>query len=255
MISPILTIAKYTLLEAMRNRLMWLQAGVLVIGIGLSGFLAEVAITESRQIQLALLGAFLRYSAVFLLATFVVTSIVREANDKGLEGVLALPLPRASYALGKLAGYCALSLVPALSASAVVSTMVPWDQALLWTLTLIGELWLVAGFSLLCVFTFNQVMASLSAVFAFYLLARSVTALQLIGHGPYTRETPSQQVLNALLSGLSKVLPRLDDFARTDWLVYGNGDLSSLPMVALQTGLYLTLLSAATLFDLYRKNL
>lgn len=255
MFHPILIIAKYTLLEALRNRLMWLQAAVLLIGIGLSGFLAEVAVTESRQIQLAMLGAFLRYSAVFLLATFVVTSIVREANDKGLEGVLALPLPRASYALGKLTGYCALALIPALSAAIVVATMVPADQALLWTLTLIAELWLVAGFSLLCVFTFNQVMASLSAVFAFYLLARSVTALQLIGHGPFRRDTPSQWVLNTLLDGLSKVLPRLDDFARTDWLVYGGGDLSTLPAVAAQAAVYLTLLAAAALFDLYRKNL
>jgi ABC-type transport system involved in multi-copper enzyme maturation permease subunit len=255
MIHAVRTIATYTLLEALRNRLMWLQAAVVVIGLGLSGFLAEVAITESRQIQVALLAAFLRYSAVFLLATFVVTSIVREANDKGLEGVLALPIPRAAYALGKLAGFCALALVPALSAGVLMAWLAPADQALVWTLSLAVELWVVAAFSLLCVFTLHQIMAALSAVMAFYLLARSVTALQLIGHGPYSRDTPSQVVLNAMLDGLSKVLPRLDEFARTDWLVYGGAQADVLLPLAAQAALYLALLASAALFDLYRKNL
>ena len=89
------TIAYYTLLEALRNRLMWLLGLVLVIGIGLSGFLSDLAVTEQKETQVALLAAFLRFTAVFLMVIFVVTSLVREANDKGLELVLALPLPRA----------------------------------------------------------------------------------------------------------------------------------------------------------------
>ena len=61
------TIAFYTLLESPANRLMWLFVLVALIGIAISGFLQEIAITESRQIQVALLAAFLRFSAVFLL--------------------------------------------------------------------------------------------------------------------------------------------------------------------------------------------
>ena len=82
------TIAYYTLLEALRNRLMWLLGLVLVIGIGLSGFLSDLAVTEQKETQVALLAAFLRFTAVFLMVIFVVTSLVREANDKGLELVL-----------------------------------------------------------------------------------------------------------------------------------------------------------------------
>jgi hypothetical protein len=52
-------------------------------------------VTESAQVQVSLLAAFFRFAAVFLVATFVVTSLVLEFNDKGLELVLALPLPRA----------------------------------------------------------------------------------------------------------------------------------------------------------------
>ena len=255
MFHQIRTIAYYTLLEALRNRLMWLLGLVLVIGVGLSGFLSELAITESRPIQVALLAAYLRFSAVFLLATFVVTSIVREFNDKGLEGVLALPLPRAGYLLGKLAGFACLALVPALLFGGLVSLLTSPQQALFWTLSLVAELWIVAAFSLLCVLSLNQITAALAAVMAFYLLARSVTALQLIGHGPFNSDKPSQRFINTVIDGISKALPHLDDFTRTEWLVYFTGGWNSMVPVLAQTALYLVLLGSAAVFDLYRKNL
>lgn len=249
------TIAFYTLLEALRNRLMWLFLFIALIGIGLSGFLNELAITESRQIQVALLAAFLRFSAVFLIAAFVVTSMVREFNDKGLELVLALPMPRASYLLGKLAGFAALSMIPALLFGLLTAFFSPPAQAALWTISLIGELWIVAAFSLLCVLSFNQIMAALSAVIAFYLLARSVTALQLIGGSSLNDQSLSQQTINAVINAISAVLPHLDKFTRTEWLVYHSGTWMTLSPLLMQTAIYLSLLVGASLFDLYRKNI
>ena len=87
---------------------MWLLGLVLLAAIGVSGFVGELALIESIEIKVSLLAVLLRFSAVFLIATFVVTSLVRDFNEKGLDLVLALPLPRAGYVLGKLAGYSAL---------------------------------------------------------------------------------------------------------------------------------------------------
>ncbi len=249
------TIAYYTLLEALRNRLMWLLGLILVAGIGISGFLGELAVTESAQVQVALLAAFFRLAAVFLVATFVVTSLVREFNDKGLELVLALPLPRAGYVLGKLAGFAALAVVPALLFGALTAFFAPPLQATLWTVSLLAELWIVAAFSLLCVLTFNQIMAALSAVMAFYLLARSIAALQLIGQGGISSDSLSQKVVAGVINAIALMLPRLDQFTRTEWLAYGGGGWATLAPLLVQTALYMTLLTGAGLFDLYRKNL
>ena len=249
------TIAFYTLLEALRNRLMWLVIAVALIAIGISGFLNELALTESRQIQVALLAAFLRFSAVFLLATFVVTSMVREFNDKGLELLLALPLPRAGYLLGKLAGFAALALVPALVFGSLTMFFSPLEQTAQWTISLICELWIVAAFSMLCVLTFNQIMAALSAVMTFYLLARSLAALQLIASDPMNAATLSQQVINAVINTLSAVLPHLDEFTKTEWLVYQTGTWTGLSILLAQGAIFLALLAGASLFDLYRKNI
>jgi ABC-type transport system involved in multi-copper enzyme maturation permease subunit len=106
----IFTLAGTTLLEAARNRLFWLAAIAVGVALGLAQFLNQVAITESLEIQVALLAALLRVAAVFIVATFIITSMVREANDKVTELMLSPPAPRSSCLQGKFAG-CALVAV------------------------------------------------------------------------------------------------------------------------------------------------
>jgi len=254
MLRPALTIARYTLLEALRNRLAWLLLAAALGAVGVSGFLNELALTESGQLQAALLAAALRLAAVFLIATFVVTSMVRETAEGGLELLLALALPRAAYVLGKLAGYALLALAPALVFGALGLLFAPPDQAALWAASLLCELWLVAAFSLLCTLTLQQVLPALAAALGFYLLARLIGTLQLLGHGGASH-AGAQRIMGAGIDALALLLPHLDGFTRSDWLVYHNGDAAALLAIAAQTALYVALLAAAALFDLYRKNL
>ena len=249
----ILTIARYTLLEALRNRLLWLLLLMALGAVGVSGFLNELALTESRQLQAALLGAVLRLAAVFLIATFVVTSMLREAHDHGLQMLMALPMPRAVYLFGKLAGFGALALLPALLFGALGLFFAPPAQAALWAVSLLCECWIVAAFALLCSLTLNQVLPALAAAFSFYLLARVIGALQLLGHGATGSHSAGQQALNTGIDALALLLPHLDRFTRGDWLVYHDGGGADLAGIAAQTAIYVALLAAAALFDLYRK--
>jgi len=250
-----LAIARYTLLEALRNRLAWLLVLAAIGAVGLSGFLNELALTESRQLQAALLAAVLRLAAVFLIATFVVTSMVREANDKGLELLLALPMPRAVYLLGKLAGFAALAVLPALMFGALALFFATPAQAALWGASLLCELWIVAAFSLLCMLTLNQVLPAMAAACAFYLLARLIATLQLLGHSQAGAQAASQRVLNFGLDGIALLLPHLDGFTRTEWLLYRTGTAADLAAILVQTAVFVGLMTAAALFDLYRKNI
>ena len=96
MFSKIGVIATYTALEALRNRLFLVVFVLIVASVGLAEFVSQVAITESQQIQSALLGSVLRMTAVLFVSLFVISSMAREFNDKGFELVLSLPLPRSS---------------------------------------------------------------------------------------------------------------------------------------------------------------
>ena len=254
-LAPARTIARYTVLEALRSRLLWLFVLAACGAAGLAGFLQQLALTESGAVQAALLAATLRLASVFLLATFIVTSMAREAADKGLELLLALPMPRAAYLLGKLLGHAALAAVPAALFGALMALFAAPAQAALWALSLLGELWIVAAFSLLCAASLQQALPALAAVSGFYVLARLLGSLQLLAHSPQAGRSWAQQAMAGGIDVLALLLPRLDDFTRTEWLLYGTGDLPALAGVAAQTAIYVGLLAACALCDFYRRNI
>ncbi len=251
----VLPIARYTLVEARRNRLVWLALILVVSGLALTQFLQQVAITESNQIQTALLAALARAGAVFILAGFVVTSMVREFNDKVTELVLSRPIRRSSYFFGKLAGYAAVALAFALIASAPLALFAPATRVALWGVSLACELFIVTAFALFCVLSLTQVMSALAAVTGFYLLARSIGALQIMAANPLSGDSSlAQQVVNFVVGAIAFILPELDRMTQTGWLLYAAPTTAEMLQILAQTLIYALLLCGAALFDLQRKN-
>jgi len=249
-------IARVVFLEAVRGRLLWLVIAILIIGLGLAEFTADVAITESEQIVRGLLGSWLRASAVFVMALFVVTSMVRDFNDKGTELILSLPIPRGVYLFGRLAGYSGVAAVMALLCVLFLLLYVPVDQALIWSLSLLCELILIVALAVLCLLTLNHTTLGMSAVMGFYLLARAMGAIELIGQNPLLDlSSVSQQVINSLLTGLAYLLPDLYHFTLSQWLIYEDATPQVLLPILGQSFIYVVLLCAASLFDLQRKVL
>ena len=241
MASHVTTIARTTLLEARRNRLPWLLAALVAGAVGLAAFLGPLAVAEGRQLQAALLAAVLRPAAVLTVTTFVVTSMARELEEKRMEMILALAMPRAAYLLGKLAGFCALAVAPAALFGALLLAFSPAAGAAAWTASLLLELWLMAAFALFCAISLRHVPPALAACAAFYLLARSIGAMRSLGGG-WTVDT------------VTALLPRLDLFTRTEWLLYQPPAGSALLALAVQAAASVLLLASAALFDLYRKD-
>ena len=252
MMAAVRTIAAGTLKEALRSRLLWLLAALALGAVGLAGFLQAALPAEGRATNTVLLAALLRLAAAGIVDIFAVTAIVREYADKQVEMLLALPYPRAAWLLGRLAGCGLLALLPAAVAGILVATAAAPAQAALWAAALLGELWIVAAFAVFCTLTLQHALPSLCATAGFYLLGRSVTALQLAGHG--AAADAGQRVIGAGTDALAFVLPRLDAFARSEWLLYGTGTVADLGFVAVQSAIYVALLAGAALFDLYRKE-
>jgi ABC-type transport system involved in multi-copper enzyme maturation permease subunit len=250
----IVSLARVTLLEAVRNRLLWLAAIVIVVALGLAQFLNQVAITESREIQTALLAAPLRVAAVFMIAVFVITSMVREFNDKVIELLLSLPAPRAFYFLGKFAGYAAVALIVALLSALPLAPFANPPGLALWTASLFCELLIVAAISLFCVLSFAQVVPAFAAVGGFYLLSRSMAAMQVIAGAPLHEPTLTDRAVNVIVQMIALLLPSLDRMTQTIWLLEPLPGASGLGGVLGQTAIYLLLICSAALFDLYRRN-
>ena len=252
---PVITIAKYTLIEAIKNRLFALTVIGLVCIFGLTQFIGELVITETQQVQGALIGLTMRLFAVFIVSLFVITSVVREFNDKTLEAIISLPIPRYFYYSGKLLGFCFLSVITAVIISLPLFIYADYMQVLLWNASLVCELFIVTGLCLLCLFTMGHITTAFSAVMAFYILSRCIGTIQLISQSPILEaNTPSQEIINLLINMIAFILPELDHFTQTDWIVYNTGSLNDMLIIVTQTAIYMALLAGTALFDLYRKN-
>ncbi|HUQ75343.1 MAG TPA: ABC transporter permease [Burkholderiales bacterium] len=251
---PAAILARLAFVEARRGGMVWLALAAIALGIALGGFLAQVAVTESRMVQAAVVAALLRVCAVFLIAGQVVASVRREIDDRRLEMSLSLPLSRSTQYLGRLAGFALCATVLAALFAAPLLLWAPPVAVLAWALSLAGELVLVAAAALFFAMTIAQLVPALAATAGLYLLGRSVSAMQAIAGGPLTEESWLNLIARHALEAVGLLLPALDRVTRTEWLLYGLPDARTYAAVLGSLALYAALLTAAGVFDFQRRN-
>lgn len=253
--SRISTIARYTLLEALRTRFPALVLAVLLGLFGMSFFIESITVTEGMRFQSGFYAASMRIACVFIVVIYVLVSVTRELNDKGLDVLLALDLPRSHYVLGKLCGFLAIAALLAVTASLPLAWFAAPRAVAQWMVSLGFELGIVVAFALFSIVAISQLTSAASLVLAFYLLARSLTAMRLIGANPISgANTLSHETIRFLVESLSLVMPSFDAWTQTAWLVNGPAPWSDLVQLFGQGALYVALLACATMFDFYRKN-
>lgn len=249
------TIARYTLLEALRTRLPALLLTAVLAVLAMSWFAESLSVTEGARFQAGFYAAGMRLACVFIAGLTVLVSVAREFNDKGLDVLLALDLPRSQYVVGKLGGFLAIAALIAIAASLPLAWLASPAAVTQWGVALAVELAVIVALALFCVMTFNQLPAAASFVLAFYLLARSLTAIRLMSAHPLTgADSISHQVIQFLVEALALVMPAFDAWTQTAWLVNQQAPWLAILQIAGLGALYVALLAAATMFDLYRKN-
>ena len=242
---PWATLARLVLIEARRGALPWLAVLSVLLILALAGFLSQVALTESRQLELAVMSALGRACALFLLAIQVANSVLREMNDKGLELMLTLPFARWTQYAGRLAGFVACgALLAALFSAPLLLWAGPMAVAA-WALSLALEAALVAAAALFFAMSLGQLVASIAATAGLYLLARSVDSIQAIAASGLARWA---------IDAVALLLPRLDAVTRTEWLLYGPPQPPAYLAALAGLAIYGLLLFAAGLFDFQRSS-
>lgn len=252
---PAATLARLVLLEARRGGLPWLALGCVALAVALAAFLSQVAVTESLMLQAALVAAVLRAGAVFLVATQVAGSVLREINDKLLELLLSLPISRLAQYVGRLAGFAACSAAIAVLFSLPLLFWAPPATAAMWGLSLAVECMLVAAATMFFAMVLGQLVPTIASVAGLYLLGRSMAAIQVIASGPLAETSLAHDVARGAVDATAFLLPRLDAVTRTEWLLYGPPEAQAYLGALAGMLFYAALLVAAGLFDFHRKNL
>jgi hypothetical protein len=248
----VLSIARFTLLEGLRTRLPWIAAALIGAGFVAAEFSAGLAITDSASFRIGIYAAFVRVALVIAIILFVAASVVRELADRMLDLTLARPVSRASWYLGRLTGFTGIAIVLALSAALPLIPLAEPARIAVWSVTLGGELALVAVVCLTCTVTLRQVTPAVLISSAFYVLARAIDAIVLMSQGPTVDpDAWSTLVISQLVALLALILPALDRVAAAAWL-FESTALPALGPLVVDVLVFATLAVAVGLFDLYR---
>ena len=250
---PAAIFARLALIEARRGGLAWLVGLSIVGAVAIGAFLAQLAITESRLLQAAVVAALLRFCAVFALGAQVVASVRREIDEKRLELLLALPRSRATQYLGRLTGFAALGIALAVIFALPLLLWAPPAAVAYWALSLACELALVAAAALFFAMTLESLVGALAASAALYLLARSVSAMQAIAAGPLAEDSLVHELGRRAVDAVALLLPALDRVTRTEWLLYATPDMRSYALALGGMLIYAALIAAAGVFDFERR--
>lgn len=259
----LLTIARFTVIDAIRSRWLWLIAASMVSTLIFATFAGGMALTERASVMLAAAAPLARVQAVAIIIVLSIAGMVREIHERSMLLMLAAPISRTQWLVGKLVGmFCVALLTAALSALplwALQGSANVW----LWFVSLACELAIVVLVALLLAFALRQFAVAALCACAFYAAARLIGVILLINERAPLDVRGADLFVSATLKAVAVALPRFDLFTQTDWLLplIGSTPVSALSSTAvlapvlLQTGIFMVLLLLVAALDFSRSEL
>lgn len=253
------TIARFTLVELLRSRWLWLcLAGLAGVGV-VASFTGALALTERHELMLSAIAPFSRLCCIAIVMVLGTVSVVREIQERTWLLMLAAPLSRPVWLSGKWLGLALAAALTALLFTIPVFAMQPGTAALAWGLSLMMESVLVASLVVAAALAFCQVPASLLASISFYFAARIIGVVKLLNDRAPLENSAAQSLSNGIIDGLALLLPRLDVFTLTHWLSNSGHSqalsTAGLLQISFQAVLYSAIALSAASIDLTRKDL
>ena len=252
------TIIRYTILTASRDMLFLGLCLIVVALYGFSVFVGTTALVEQQQMSMAYFSGSSRIVIAIGLIVFVCFHVRRAFENREIESVLSKPISRTQFVFGYWLGFCVLGLLSVIPVFLVMFLFYSPDISglLLWCTSLVLEIFIMLAFAMLASLIMNSAVSSVLSSFCFYIITRLMgffnAALQdeksLLGTGKFGGFLESSMKL------ISSCMPRLDLFAKSDWLIYGLGDQTDIWVFPVQATIFISLLLSFAVFDFKRKQ-
>lgn len=250
---------RYVWLTAIRDRLFLVLPLLLLALLAATAVLGRASLVEGEAASVALAAGATRLLVVLGLVIFVCFHVQRLFDSREIEAMLARPVRRGVFVLSYwLAGGslgAALVLVPV----AGLALLQPPSMVGLgwWTASLLLEAFLVVALALTVSLAVGSAVTAVLATLAVYLLGREIGFLLAITGGEFGLAQEQGRLglgLDVLMQALAVVVPRLDLFAQSEWLLYGpHAGVGGWWFVP-QAAVYVALLLAVATFDLRRRE-
>lgn len=248
---------RYILLTAIRDRLF---VGLLA-GIGFAAFVSSVlgstAMLEPEQMTLAFSAAASRVIVMIGIIVFIGFHIRNAFDTKEIDVLLSRPISRPTLVLSYALGFGVVATLLVLPVIGVIAYFGALSQTgfLVYSASLLAEAWLVVAISLFAALTLRSGTASVLAALAMYTLSRMMGYfLATTISGVTFKNELLQEGSVWAMKIVSSVIPRLDFFAKSEWLIYGPKSMQDATLFLYQAAIFIPLLLVASIIDFKRKQ-
>lgn len=251
-----LTTIRYILLTALRDRLFIGLFAVVIAATLISLLLGSTAFLESAQMTLALTAGASRLIVLIGLIVFACFHIRQMFDSKEMEMMLSRPISRHMLLMAYWLGFAAVGMVLCLPVFGILALMghAGWLGLAAWSASLLLEVMLVLALALFAALTLRSAALSVMGCMGCYVLARMMAFFVMTSQSGLAGGAHMTWA-KYLLELISIMVPRLDMFTQSQWLVYGGEALAGWWHVPVQAAIFIPLLLLASVADFSRREL
>lgn len=246
---------RYILITALRD---WLFIGLLagvLFATFISATLGGTAFLEEKEMTLTFAAGAARLILMIGLIVFVCFHIRSAFDTKEIDVILSRPITRPNLVIAYWLGFALVSLlltVPVVAIMGLIGVL-SWQGFIGWAISLLLEGGLVVALALFSALALRSAVASVLACMGFYVLSRMMAYFVLTAESNAFGAS-AYAFLKYPLIAISTLVPRLDFFSKTDWLIYGFDSTQDWLLFAVQAAIFIPLLIVASIVDFRRKQ-
>ena len=250
-----LTNIRYILITALRD---WLFLG-LMIGIAfacvISATLGSTAFIEENEMTISYAASASRIILMIGLIVFTCFHIRNAFDTKEIDVILSRPISRSNLVIAYWLGFALVALLLCLPIVAVIGLIGvhSWSGFAGWAGSIVLESFLVVALALFSALALRSAVTSVMACMGFYVLSRMMAFFVATADSHMVDESKFT-LLRYALKGVATLVPRLDLFAKSAWLIYGFDAKQDWILFIAQAGIFIPLLLAASIIDFRRKQ-
>lgn len=251
-----LTTIKYILLTALRDRLFIGLFLAIFVAFGLSVFLGNTALVEEDGAIDAYIGGSSRLILAIGLIVFVCFHVRTAFDNKEIELLLSRPISRRSFVIAYWMGFALVAtiLIICLVIAMFLILNVTTYGLFYWATGLLMEAYLFIAFALFASLILRSAVSSVLLCFGFYVMCRMMGFFLYIVDQPHLFKGIFGDVIEKILIVVSAILPRLDLYADSKWLIYNAVNDTSHFWFISQTLIYVPFLLIMAVIDFKRKQ-
>ncbi len=251
-----LTNIRYILITALRD---WLFIGLMIgvlVATAISATLGSTAFLEEKEMTVTFAAGSSRLIIMVGLIVFVCFHIRNAFDTKEIDVILSRPISRSNLVIAYWLGFAFVAfllIIPVIGIVAMIGVG-NWQGFAGWAVSLLLETFMVVALALFSAFTLRSAVTAVIACMGFYVLSRMMAFFVITSQSGMVGGEVKYVLMRYALKVISTVVPRLDFFAKTQWLVYGFDSSQDWIVFLVQAVIFVPLLVLASIADFRRKQ-